>query len=149
MKKLKLQTKDKIDENIQKLAKLFPNVIKEGRVDFEVLKIIQESYLNKIKMIYIDPPYNTGKDFIYKDNFTKNKNELEEDIEAVDSEGVKLYKNTDSNGRFHSDWLSMMYERPMVARDLLKDDSFANDSDKINFEQTIKELSPESDIWVA
>ncbi len=149
MKKLKLQTKDKIDKNIKKLAKLFPNVIKEGRVDFEVLKIIQESYLNKIKMIYIDPPYNTGKDFIYKDNFTKNKNELEEDIEAVDSEGVKLYKNTDSNGRFHSDWLSMIYERLMVARDLLKDDSFANDSDKINFEQTIKELSPESDIWVA
>jgi len=186
MQKLKLGTKNLANENIQKLANIFPNVVKEGKVDFEllkqmlsdylidgckeryglnwvgkresilrantpinktlrpvkeksidfentknlyiegdnfeVLKIIQESYLNSIKMIYIDPPYNTGKDFIYKDNFKKSKVEYEKEIEAIDEEGVKLYKNTDSNGHFHSDWLSMMSERLLIARDLLKED---------------------------
>lgn len=90
--------------------------------NFEVLKILQESYLGKIKMIYIDPPYNTGNDFIYKDNFAKSKAEYEEELGTTDEEGGKLFRNTDSNGRFHSDWLSMMYERLVVARDLLKDD---------------------------
>lgn len=90
--------------------------------NFEVLKILQESYLGKIKMIYIDPPYNTGNDFIYKDNFAKSKDEYEEELGTTDEEGGKLFRNTDSNGRFHSDWLSMMYERLVVARDLLKDD---------------------------
>ena len=90
--------------------------------NFEVLKILQESYLGKIKMIYIDPPYNTGNDFIYKDNFAKSKNEYEEELGTTDEEGGKLFRNTDSNGRYHSDWLSMMYERLVVARDLLKDD---------------------------
>jgi len=97
------------------------NIYIEGD-NFEVLKILQESYLSKIKMIYIDPPYNTGKDFIYRDNFKVSKDEYEEEIGAVDEDGDKLFKNTDSNGRFHSDWLSMMYERLLVARDLLKDD---------------------------
>jgi len=186
MQKLSFGTKDLVAENIAKLAQIFPNVIKEGKVDFELLKqelsdylidgckerydlnwigkresilkantpikktlrpikeksidfentknlyiegdnfealkIIQESYLNKIKMIYIDPPYNTGKDFINKDRFAQSKDEFEEEIEAVDEEGVKLFKNTDSNGRFHSDWLSMMYERLLIARDLLRED---------------------------
>ena len=90
--------------------------------NFEVLKILQESYLWKVKMIYIDPPYNTGKDFVYKDNFKVSKDEYEEDLWVEDEEGWKLFKNTDTNGRFHSDWLSMMYERLIVARDLLKDD---------------------------
>jgi len=90
--------------------------------NFEVLKILQESYLGKIKMIYIDPPYNTGNDFIYKDDFKKSKEEYEEDLGVEDEEGGKLFRNTDSNGRFHSDWLSMMYERLVVARDLLRDD---------------------------
>lgn len=90
--------------------------------NFEVLKILQESYLGKIKMIYIDPPYNTGNDFIYKDNFAKSKDEYEEELGTTDEEGGKLFRNTDSNGRYHSDWLSMMYERLIVARDLLKDD---------------------------
>ena len=90
--------------------------------NFEVLKILQESYLGMIKMIYIDPPYNTGNDFIYKDNFTKSKDEYEEELGTTDEEGGKLFRNTDSNGRYHSDWLSMMYERLVVARDLLKDD---------------------------
>lgn len=190
MQKLKMQTPNKTDENIQEIAKLFPHVMsekngkrvvdfdllrqvlsgdlveadderyrldwvgkkasllkantpitktlrpcKEESVDFEntqnlyiegdnfeVLKLIQESYLNKIKMIYIDPPYNTGKDFVYRDNFTKSKAEHESDMGLRDEEENKLFKNTDSNGRFHSDWLSMMYERLLVSRDLLKED---------------------------
>jgi adenine-specific DNA-methyltransferase len=90
--------------------------------NFEVLKILQESYLGKIKVIVIDPPYNTGNDFIYKDDFKKSKDEYEEEIGVEDEEGGKLFRNTDSNGRFHSDWLSMIYERLIVARDLLRDD---------------------------
>jgi len=97
------------------------NIYIEGD-NFVVLKILQESYLNKIKMIYIDPPYNTGKDFVYKDDFKKTKEEYEEDLGVEDEEGGRLFKNTDTNGRFHSDWLSMMYERLVIARDLLKDD---------------------------
>jgi len=97
------------------------NIYIEGD-NFEVLKILQESYLGKVKMVYIDPPYNTGNDFIYKDNFKVSKEEYEEEIGAVDDDGDKLFKNTDSNGRFHSDWLSMMYERLVIARDLLRDD---------------------------
>ena len=73
-------------------------------------------------MIYIDPPYNTGNDFIYKDDFKKSKKEYEKELGVEDEDGGKLFRNTDSNGRFHSDWLSMMYERLVVARDLLRDD---------------------------
>jgi adenine-specific DNA-methyltransferase len=90
--------------------------------NFEVLKILQESYLGKIKMIYIDPPYNTGNDFLYKDDFNISKNDYEDQIGVIDDEGERLFKNTDSNGRFHSDWLSMMYERLVLSRDLLKND---------------------------
>lgn len=97
------------------------NLYLEGD-NFEVLKILQESYLGKIKMIYIDPPYNTGNDFIYKDDFRQSREEYEEELGVVDEEGGRLFRNTDSNGRFHSDWLSMMYERLVVARDLLRDD---------------------------
>jgi len=97
------------------------NVYIEGD-NFEVLKILQESYLGRVKMIYIDPPYNTGKDFVYRDNTTQSKEEYEEELGVMDEDGGKLFKNTDTNGRFHSDWLSMMYERLTVARDLLKDD---------------------------
>jgi adenine-specific DNA-methyltransferase len=195
MEKLKMQSPDKIDENLAKIAKIFPHVITESkdqegnitkaidfdllkqslssvlveddaeryRLDwpgkkasllkanspinktlrpcreesvnfdttenlylegdnFEVLKILQESYLNKVKMIYIDPPYNTGKDFVYTDKFKIDKDEYEEEIGVYDEEGGRLFKNTDTNGRFHSDWLSMMYERLIVARDLLKED---------------------------
>lgn len=90
--------------------------------NFEVLKILQESYLGKVKMIDIDPPYNTGKDFIYRDNFTISKEEYEDELGVKNEDREKLFRNTDSNGRFHSDWLSMMYERLVVARDLLRDD---------------------------
>lgn len=89
--------------------------------NLEVLKLLQESYLNKVKMIYIDPPYNTGKDFIYKDNFAGNKDEELENSGQIAEEG-RLVANLESNGRYHSDWLSMMYSRLKLARNLLKDD---------------------------
>ncbi len=89
--------------------------------NFEVLKILQESYLGKIKMIYIDPPYNTGKDFVYSDNFTEDAEDYKERTELND-EWYKMIKNTDTKWRFHSNWLSMMYKRIKVARDLLTPD---------------------------
>ena len=190
MNKLDMKSKNIINENIQKISELFPNVIvesdtgktidfellkqelskdvvegvkekyqltwpgkkeaivnantpskntlrpvKEKSVDFdntqniyiegdnlEVLKILQESYLNKIKCIFIDPPYNTGSDFIYDDNFSKDLNMELVDSGQMDESGIKLVSNTDSNGRFHSDWLSMMYSRLKLAKNLLTDD---------------------------
>ncbi len=91
--------------------------------NLEVLKLLQESYLGKVKMIYIDPPYNTGNDFIYKDDFAMSGEKYSEESGQVDEEtGDRLFKNTDSNGRFHSDWCSMIYSRLMLARNLLSDD---------------------------
>ena len=90
--------------------------------NLEVLKLLQESYLGKVKMIYIDPPYNTGNDFIYKDDFAQSLDEYEAESGQFDEEGNKLFKNSETNGRFHSDWCSMMYSRLMVARNLLSDD---------------------------
>ena len=90
--------------------------------NLEVLKLLQESYLGKVKMIYIDPPYNTGNDFIYKDDFRKNKDEYEEEIGTYDDEGNRMFRNTDSNGRFHSDWCSMIYSRLLLVRNLLAED---------------------------
>ena len=90
--------------------------------NLEVLKLLQESYLGKVKMIYIDPPYNTGNDFIYRDDFDMDTANYEEGIGHLDEEGNRLFKNTDSNGRFHSDWCSMIYPRLMLARNLLADD---------------------------
>lgn len=90
--------------------------------NLDVLKLLQESYLNKVKMIYIDPPYNTGNDFIYADDFRRDSEEWKEENYFYDEEGNHLVKNTDSNGRFHSDWCSMMYPRLKLARDLLTDD---------------------------
>lgn len=90
--------------------------------NLEVLKLLQESYLGKVKMIYIDPPYNTGNDFIYNDDFKSTSEEYTEDSGAVDENGNRMFKNTDSNGRFHSDWCSMIYPRLSLARNLLADD---------------------------
>ncbi|RLA08066.1 MAG: site-specific DNA-methyltransferase [Gammaproteobacteria bacterium] len=96
------------------------NLFIEGD-NLDVLKLLQKYYHNKIKMIYIDPPYNTGKDFIYKDNYTDNKSDYLEKIGAS-KDGIKLETNANSNGRYHSDWLSMIYPRLFLARQLLKDD---------------------------
>ena len=97
------------------------NIYIEGD-NLDVLKILQESYLNKIKCIYIDPPYNTGNDFIYKDEFKKESNEELEDSGQIDENSFKLVSNPNSNGRFHSDWMSMMYSRLKLARNLLSSD---------------------------
>ena len=90
--------------------------------NLEVLKLLQESYLGKVKMIYIDPPYNTGNDFIYADDFMRSQEKENEQMGMYDEDENRLFKNTDSNGRFHSDWCSMMYSRLMLARNLLSDD---------------------------
>lgn len=90
--------------------------------NLEVLKLLQETYLGKIKMIYIDPPYNTGNDFVYADNFSQSTEEYLENSGQFDDEGNRLVKNFDSNGRFHTDWLNMIYPRLRIAKDLLTDD---------------------------
>lgn len=90
--------------------------------NLEVLKLLQESYLGKVKMIYIDPPYNTGNDFVYRDNFKMDKDEYEEEAGVYDEDGDRLFRNTESNGRFHSDWCSMIYPRLVLARNMLDDD---------------------------
>lgn len=195
MDKLKMETPDITQINIEKIAELFPNVVKEAadgkgkvtrKIDFDALrqelsaavidddeerydftwvgkkqavveantpirktlrpcveeskdwentgnlyiegdnldalKLLQESYLGQIKMIYIDPPYNTGHDFIYRDSFKQSEDEFNEEIGMYDEEGNRLFQNTDSNGRFHSDWCSMIYARLKLARNLLTDD---------------------------
>lgn len=119
------------------------NIFIEGD-NFEVLKVLQESYLGKVKMIYIDPPYNTKQDFIYRDDFALNRGEYEEELGVRDEDsGGKLVKNTDSNGHFHSDWLSMMQERLTVARDLLSDDGIIFISIDYNENYNLRELCNE------
>ena len=195
MNHLKMHSLNKIDENVSKIAQLFPNCVTEAKdengeithkIDFdmlkqelsssivegreeryqftwpdkkqailtanapinktlrpcreesvnfdttenlyiegdnlEVLKLLQETYLGKIKMIYIDPPYNTGNDFVYEDDFAQNADDYIANSGQYDEEGNRLVHNTESNGRFHTDWLNMMYPRLKLARDLLTDD---------------------------
>ncbi len=190
-----MQSENLVDENVEKIAKLFPNCVTEGKdengqvtklvdfdllkqelskvvvdgnderytlnwagkkqailtanspinatlrpcreesVDFDntknlyiegdnldVLKLLRETYLNKIKMIYIDPPYNTGNDFVYNDDFASSSDEYLQNSKSYDEDGNRMVQNLESNGRFHSDWLSMMYPRLKLARDLLTDD---------------------------
>lgn len=111
--------------------------------NLEVLKLLQESYLGKVKMIYIDPPYNTGNDFIYRDDFARSSSEYMEESGSVDEEGNRLFKNTDTNGRFHSDWCSMMYSRLMLARNLLTDDGLIFISIDDNEVENLKEICNE------
>jgi len=194
MDKLKMHSINKVDDNIEKIAGLFPNCVTEAKVDnkltkvvdfdrlkqelsnfvvegneeryqftwpdkkksillanapiaktlrpymdesvdfdntenlyiegdnLDVLKLLQETYLGKVKMIYIDPPYNTGNDFVYKDNFAQNTEEYLENSGQFDEEGYQMVPNTESNGRFHTDWLNIMYPRLKLAKDLLADD---------------------------
>ena len=195
MDKLKMQSENLVDENVEKIAKLFPNCVTEGKdesgqvvklvdfdllkqelskvvvdgnderytlnwagkkqailtanspinstlrpcreesVDFDntknlyiegdnldVLKLLRETYLNKIKMIYIDPPYNTGNDFVYNDDFASSSDEYLQNSKSYDEDGNRMVQNLESNGRFHSDWLSMMFPRLKLAKDLLTDD---------------------------
>lgn len=97
------------------------NLFIEGD-NLDALKMLQETYLGKVKMIYIDPPYNTGNDFIYEDDFSENAEEFLIRSNQKDEEGNRLIANTEANGRFHSDWLSMMFPRLKLARNLLRDD---------------------------
>ena len=182
--KMRLETLNPIAENVAKIAKLFPGVVTEGKVNFDllrfmlgdgvygdeayeftwvgkraaiseagrpirktlrpclaescdwdttenlyiegdnldVLKLLQESYLGKVKMIYIDPPYNTGNDFIYRDDFGQSRERYEKETGAHNGDGDRLFRNTETNGRFHSDWCSMIYPRLILARNLLRDD---------------------------
>ena len=201
MDKLDMQSKNLVDDNIEKIARLFPNCITEGKneegqvvklVDFDllkqelskeivegnderymlnwagkkqailtanspinatlrpckeesvgkdgkpgefdsqnlyiegdnldVLKLLRETYLGKVKMIYIDPPYNTGNDFVYEDDFASSTEEYLQASKSYDEQGNRMYQNNNTNGRFHSDWLSMMYTRIRLAKDLLNDD---------------------------
>ena len=184
MDKLHFETQNLMGSNIEKIAELFPSVVTEGKLNFDllrtllgdsitddeayeftwvgkreavreagrpirktlrpcvdesknwditenlyiegdnldVLKLLQESYLGKIKMIYIDPPYNTGNDFVYKDNFVQRGEDYDDQAGVYDEEGDRLFRNTGNNGRFHSDWCSMLYPRLILARNLLHDD---------------------------
>ncbi|EFL5742391.1 site-specific DNA-methyltransferase, partial [Escherichia coli] len=96
------------------------NLFIEGD-NLDALKLLQETYLGKVKLIYIDPPYNTGNDFIYEDDFAEDADEYLRRSNQVDEDGNRLVANTVSNGRFHSDWLSMIYSRLRLARGLLKE----------------------------
>ena len=111
--------------------------------NLEVLKLLQESYLGKVKMIYIDPPYNTGNDFIYRDDFAVSADEYAEESGQLDDDGNRLFKNTDSNGRFHSDWCSMIYSRLMLARNLLAEDGVIFISIDYNEQENMKKICDE------
>ena len=221
MDKLKMQSENLVDENVEKIAKLFPNCVTEGKdengqvvklvdfdllkqelskvvvdgnderytlnwagkkqailtanspinatlrpcreesVDFDntknlyiegdnldVLKLLRETYLNKIKMIYIDPPYNTGNDFVYNDDFASSSDEYLQNSKSYDEDGNRMVQNLESNGRFHSDWLSMMYPRLKLARDLLTDDGVIfisiDDREQENLKKICNEIFGES-----
>ena len=111
--------------------------------NLEVLKLLQESYLGKVKMIYIDPPYNTGDDFIYADDFMRSQKEENEQMGMFDEDENRLFKNTDTNGRFHSDWCSMIYSRLMLARNLLSSNGVIFISIDDNEQKTLEMICDE------
>lgn len=116
--------------------------------NLEVLKLLQETYLGKVKMIYIDPPYNTGNDFVYGDDFKQSADEYIDNSGQLDEEGNRLVANTESNGRFHTDWLNMMYPRLNLAKDLLSEDgviAISIDENEVeNLKRCCKEIYGES-----
>ena len=122
--------------------------------NLEVLKVLRETYLGKVKMIYIDPPYNTGNDFVYNDDFAQGKGEFEQASGLFDEEGNQtidpMQRNTESNGRFHTDWLNMIYPRLKVARDLLTDDGVIfisiDDCELENLRKVCNEIFGESNL---
>ena len=126
--------------------------------NLEVLKLLQKSYMGKVKMIYIDPPYNTGNDFVYDDDFAVSQHEHDLATGDVDELGLRYRKNTDTNGKFHSDWCSMMYSRLMVARSLLTEDGVIfisiDDNEVANLKKICNDIFGESNtlvngIWVS
>lgn len=116
--------------------------------NLEVLKLLQETYLGKIKMIYIDPPYNTGNDFVYEDDFAQSTEEYLENSGQYDEDGNRMVQNTESNGRFHTDWLNMLYSRIKISKDLLTDDGIIfisiDDSELYNLKKICDEIFGES-----
>ncbi|MCD8070573.1 MAG: site-specific DNA-methyltransferase, partial [Akkermansiaceae bacterium] len=118
------------------------NIYIEGD-NLDALKLLQETYLGKVKMIYIDPPYNTGGDFIYEDDFRTESLEFRAKSGDFDDEGNRLVKNLDSNGRFHTDWLNMMYPRLRLAKDLLSDDGVIFISIDDNEQENLKKICDE------
>lgn len=118
------------------------NIFIEGD-NLEVLKLLQKSYASQIKMIYIDPPYNTGKDFVYKDNYNDNLSNYLQITGQVDADGKRISTNTESDGRYHSNWLNMMYPRLKLARNLLKDDGVIFISIDDNEQANLKKLCDE------
>ena len=120
--------------------------------NLDVLKVLRETYLGKVKMIYIDPPYNTGNDFVYNDDFAQSRSEFEETSGLFDEEGNQtidpMQRNTESNGRFHTDWLNMIYPRLKVARDLLSEDGVIfisiDDNEVENLKKNCSEIFGES-----
>ncbi len=126
--------------------------------NLEVLKLLQNSYMGKVKMIYIDPPYNTGKDFVYNDDFAMSAGEYSKASGAVDELGLRYRQNLDSNGRFHSDWCSMIYPRILIARSLLSEDGVIfisiDDNEIENLKKICNDIFGESNmlvngIWVS
>ena len=111
--------------------------------NLEVLKLLQETYLGKIKMIYIDPPYNTGNDFVYEDDFSQSTDEYMENSGQYDEDGNRMVANTESNGRFHTDWLNMIYPRLKLAKDLLTDDGVIFISIDDNEQENLKKVCDE------
>lgn len=111
--------------------------------NLDVLKLLQETYLGKIKMIYIDPPYNTGNDFVYNDDFAMDSDEYADISGQYDEQGNRLFQNTESNGRFHTDWLNMIYPRLKVAKDLLADDGVIFISIDDNEQANLKKICDE------
>lgn len=116
--------------------------------NLDVLKLLRETYLGKVKMIYIDPPYNTGNDFVYNDDFSQDSDEYMENSGQYDEQGNRLFQNTESNGRFHTDWLNMIYPRLKVAKDLLSDDGVIfisiDDNEVENLKKICNEIFGES-----
>lgn len=111
--------------------------------NLEVLKLLQNSYMGKVKMIYIDPPYNTGNDFVYHDDFHRTQKEEDESAGVINEDGNRMIKNTESNGKFHSDWCSMIYSRLMVARSLLTEDGVIFISIDDNEQRNLKNICDE------
>lgn len=118
------------------------NIYIEGD-NLDVLKLLRETYLNKVKMIYIDPPYNTGNDFVYEDDFAQSTEEYIANSGQYDEQGNRMVLNNESNGRFHTDWLNMIYPRLKIARDLLKDDGVIFISIDDNEVDNLKKLCDE------
>ena len=111
--------------------------------NLDVLKLLQETYLEKIKLIYIDPPYNTGNDFIYNDSFKETRDDYLDNSEQFDSNGNRLFKNIESNGRFHSSWINMIYPRLKLAKNLLIDDGTIFISIDVNEQHNLRKICDE------